>query len=106
MVWPTIVFPLYDNTEMFGSLCQGLALDDAKAWLAHPNSLEIYGQYGHIRPQCSRFEPQNLPSSVVIEDMEDEDEETGDLEAMAIWRLWGGLETMADEDEGMESDSS
>ena len=70
MVWPTIVFRL-DDSPMFGSYCQGLALaDGSSAWVAHPNSLEIYGQYGQIDIERSRFvDVQNVPSTVIIEEI-------------------------------------
>ena len=74
MVWPTIVFRL-DDSPMFGSYCQGLALaDGSSAWVAHPNSLEIYGQYGQIDIERFRFgDVQNVPSTVTIEEIIEEE---------------------------------
>jgi len=73
MVWPTIVFR-YDGSTMFGSYCQGLALaNGSSAWVTHPDSLEIYGQYGQFDIEHSRFvDVQHLPSTVIIEEIIEE----------------------------------
>ena len=74
MVWPTIVFLLPGST-MFGSYCQGLALvEGSSAWVAHRDSLEIYGKFGQIDIERFRFvNVQNVPSTVTIEEIIEEE---------------------------------
>jgi hypothetical protein len=72
MVWPTIVFLLPGST-MFGSYCQGLALaEGSSAWVAHRDSLEIYGKFGQIDIERFRFVDVQT-STVVIEEIIEEE---------------------------------
>ena len=68
MVWPTIVFPC--TTGNYWSYCQGLALmDNASAWGACSDALEIYGPYGFV-------DVENMPSTVHIEELDSDSEWT------------------------------
>ena len=69
MVWPTIVFPR--TTGSYWSYCQGLALmDNASAWVACSDALEIYGPYQTI------VDVHNMPSTVHIEELDSDSEWT------------------------------
>ena len=79
MVWPTIVFPLGPSygEQAYGSYCQGLALEDgARAWVAHPEDLEIYGPYQSIVQVPP--EPNEIPSTVRIVELTSDDGDEAD----------------------------
>ena len=68
MWWPTIVFGPVQGIY-YGSYCQGLALmPNASAWLAHPDNLVIFVQYGMVPPP-----PPFPPHTVTVEELSDED---------------------------------
>ena len=84
LLWPTIAFPLSWSSygaRQFGSYCQGLALENGAApWRVDVRELLIYGPFLSLMAVPDPLPPCEIPSTVVIEELNDDEEVPSSVE--------------------------